>query len=499
MRCVAGFIRMSLLTCFLPHFPRQLQGRAKTAQSTVLTKGLRQLSDLALPDLAALLGGLLPADFFAKAPDARARRERLYPPVTVFWAFLFQVLNPAMACQEVVGKLRAWRRSSPRASRCPSLSTASYCEARAALSLRLLQAVFDALRDHLERRAAAWLWCGHRVKVIDGTSFSMSDTPANQARWPQHRGQKKGCGFPTAKMLGVFCLSTGGWLGHALGRWSSHDLGLWHRLAHLLVKGDVLLGDAGLCAYALMAELKARGVDSVFRLHQKRSKDMRCGTWPGYDDRLQRWSKPAQRPDNSPWKKRSWNKLPPHLAVRMVRVHISRNGFRTRCLWLATTLCDAKRYPAQKLAELYFRRWSIELFYRDVKSTMHMEVLRTKSPQMIEKELLMHAIAYNAIRALILRAAVMHQQQLGRISFKGAVDLLRQWLPQAAVCHDQPRKLACWRSELLEAIASVRNTLRPGRREPRAQKRRPKTYQLLTSPRHVFHEILHRDRYRVAA
>ena len=111
----------------------------------------------------------------------------------------------------------------------------------------------------------------------------------------------------------------------------------------------------------------------------------------------------------------------------------------------------------------------------------------------------MHAIAYNAIRALILRAAVMHQQQLGRISFKGAVDLLRQWLPQAAAYHDQPRKLARWHEELLEAIASVQNPLRPERREPRAKKRRPKNYQLLTQPRHKFQEIPHRERYRAAA
>ncbi len=130
---------------------------------------------------------------------------------------------------------------------------------------------------------------------------------------------------------------------------------------------------------------------------------------------------------------------------------------------------------------------------------MHMEVLRTKNPAMIEKELLMHAIAYNAIRALILQSARSHQQELGRISFKGAVDLLRQWLPQAAACHDQPRKLTCWQAELLEAIASVQNPLRPQRREPRAVKRRPKTFQLLTKPRHKFREILHRDRYRLVA
>jgi hypothetical protein len=210
-------------------------------------------------------------------------------------------------------------------------------------------------------------------------------------------------------------------------------------------------------------------------------------------------TKPLRRPTRSPWKQREWNKLSEQIKVRVVRVHIGRKGFRTRCLWLATTLSDANLYPAEKLAELYYRRWSIELFYRDVKTTMHMEVLRTKCPEMIEKELLMHAIAYNAIRALILQSATEYQQELGRISFKSTVDLLRQWLPQAAACHDRPRKLARWHDELLEAIASVKNPLRPDRREPRAKKRRPKSYQLLTSPRHNFKEIPHRETYRSAA
>ncbi|MBL9178953.1 MAG: IS4 family transposase [Verrucomicrobiaceae bacterium] len=491
---------MALSTCFLPHFPRALQGRAKNSAASRIVNELQKLRDLALPDLAALLGGLLPADFFAKAPDAKAQRERLYPPVTLFWAFLFQVLNPAMPCQEVVGKVRAWVISRGEKRRKPSLGTAAYCEARCGLSLRLPQAVFDELREHLQRRAAsAWLWCGHHVKVLDGTSFSMPDTGDNQLQWPQPCTQKKGCGFPVAKMLGLFCLSTGAWLGHALSKWKAHDLGLWHLISHLLVKGDVLVGDAGFCAYALMAELKGRGIHTVFRLHQKRPKDMRRGKKLGRDDRLQDWHKPAQRPAGSPWKKRAWNKLPASLEVRVVRVKIERKGFRTRCLWIATTCTDAVRYPAEKLAELYYRRWSIELFYRDIKTTMHMEVMRTKTPDMVRKELLMHAIAYNMIRAMILQSASQHQQELGRISFKGAVDMLRQWLPQAAACHEQPRKLARWHEELLEAIASVQNPLRPGRREPRAKKRRPKSYQLLTAPRHQFQEIPHRERYRAVA
>ena len=358
---------MALTTCFLPHFPRTLHGRPSTPKATRLARELRAIQELALPDLSAALGSLLPPEFFSRAPDARPQRERLYPPVTVFWAFLCQTLNPAMPCREVVAKVRAWAVVNRRASPRPSLSTAAYCEARSALSLRLVEAAFVALRDELERRAGTvWLWCGRRVKVIDGTSFSMPDTPANQKQWPQPRTQSEGCGFPVAKMLGLFCLSTGGWLGHALSKWRSHDLSLWSSLSHLLVKGDVLLGDAGFCSYALRAELKARGVDTVFRLHQARSKDMRRGHRLGKADRLQVWTKPRSRPPHSPWQQEAWDRLPAQIHVRVLRIRIGRRGFRTRCLWIATTLTDPQRYSAEDLADLYFRRWSIELFLRKI-------------------------------------------------------------------------------------------------------------------------------------
>ena len=108
----------------------------------------------------------------------------------------------------------------------------------------------------------------------------------------------------------------------------------------------------------------------------------------------------------------------------------------------------------------------------------------------------MHAIAYNAIRTLILQSSTEHQCELGRLSFKGAVDLVRQWLPGAAACYWRPRKLTRWNAELMEAIAAVQNPLRPQRQEPRAKKRRPKNYQMLTAPRHKFQAIPHRENYR---
>jgi len=491
---------MAIQTSFLPHFPHLLSGRAKPSQASLLAQGVDHFRHLSLPDLSALLGPFFPQNFFSSAPDSKPERESIYTPTTLFWAFLFQVLHPGMACQGVVAKVRAWLINRPLDPKRPSLRTGAFCQARSALSLPFVQAACEALRSKLTAQApTTWLWCGREVKVLDGTSASMPDTVKNQERWPQPPAQKPGCGFPVVAMLGVFCLSTGAWLGHALGKWCRHDLGLWHQVSDLLKKGDVLLGDAGFCAWALMAELKARGVDTVFRLHQARPKDLSQGRSLGGNQCLQTWRKPKHRPGKCPWDAAQWEALPEQLEVRIIKVPIERKGFRTQCVWIATTLVDAKQYGVEQIAELYYRRWSIELFFRDIKTTMQMDVLRCKTPAMIEKEILMHACAYNAIRLLILHSATAHGRELGRVSFKGALNVLREWLPRAALYADKPRKLAQWRDELLEAIASVTNPERSGRREPRAKKRRPKTHQLLTQPRHEFQEIPHREKYRKAA
>lgn len=491
---------MAIQTSFLPHFPHLLQGKAKPSKASVIAKQLDHLRHLSLPDLSALLGAFFPTEFFSSAPDSKPLREAIYTPTTLFWAFLFQVLNPGMACQSVVAKVRAWLIQRPLNPKRPSLGTAAFCQARCALSAKFLQAACEALQNKLSTQASStWLWCGHGVKVLDGSSLSMPDTAVNQERWPQPPAQKQGCGFPVASLLGVFCLSTGGWLGHALGKWSSHDLSLWQQVRHLLKKGDVLLGDAGFCAWALMAELKASGVDSVFRLHQARPKDLSQGRRLGPNECLQIWRKPKHRPGKCPWSAQQWEALPEQLEVRVIQVPIERKGFRTQTVWIATTLSDAKRYSSEQIAELYYRRWSIELFFRDIKTTLKMDVLRCKTPSMVEKEILMHVCAYNAIRLLILHSAMSSGSELGRISFKGALDVLREWLPRAGEYADKPRKLAQWREELLAAIANVRNPHRPERQEPRAKKRRPKTHQLLTKPRHEFKEIPHREKYRKAA
>ncbi|MCE0522032.1 MAG: transposase [Methylacidiphilales bacterium] len=179
-----------------------------------------------------------------------------------------------------------------------------------------------------------------------------------------------------------------------------------------------------------------------------------------------------------------------------IRATITAKGFRTTEVTIATTLVDPVLYPADTLRELYARRWNIELHFAQIKTTLEMDVLRCQSPAMIEKELQIHLIAYNLVRALMQKAAHLHDVPLERISFKGSLDTLRHSAQAIHASAGQPRKQTELINRLLEDIAADLVPHRPGRLEPRARKRRPKNYQLLTRPRREMKVIAHREKYR---
>jgi hypothetical protein len=179
----------------------------------------------------------------------------------------------------------------------------------------------------------------------------------------------------------------------------------------------------------------------------------------------------------------------------VLRVSLSSPGYRSKSVTLVTTLLDPKQYPAREIALLYARRWRIELWLRDIKTAMGMEMLRCLSPRMAHKELEMFFIAYNFIRCLIAEAGLINDVALDRMSFKGTVDAVRQFssaISQARSRKDQNRLLV----ELLEVVARDQVPERPDRREPRVVKRRPKPYQRLTRPRHRMRERPRREHHR---
>jgi hypothetical protein len=480
---------MALKTPFFHAFGPLLFGRAKAQVN-------QSLQDLhGLDDLYSVFGDLFPEKLLDPTAKGVNSRQRRLPPVVTFWAFVAQVLSPKTSCREIVHRIEVWWRWANLRSGV-TLSAQAWCYARQRLALETLRLINGQIAWTLERRVtqAEQLLPGRDVKIVDGTGISMPDTPENQAVWPQPKGQKPGCGFPVLKLLGLFSLASGALVEYVTDRQQVHDGNLFHQLWGRLKRGDVVLADRGFCSYAAMAALLWRGVDTVVRLHQKRDADLRHGQRLGPHDRLVVWAKPKNCPDTM--NAEEFALLPPQLTVRLVRTIITAKGFRTRAVTIATTLVDPKLYPADTLRELYARRWNIELHFAQIKTTLKMDVLRCQTPVMIEKELAIHLVCYNFVRALMQKAAHLHDVPLERMSFKGSLDALRHSAQAIHASAKQPRKQAQLIDQLLTQIAGDLVPYRPGRLEPRARKRRPKNYQLLTHPRHEMKVVAHRESNR---
>jgi Transposase DDE domain len=406
-------------------------------------------------------------------------RERVFDPVTTVHVFLLQILHGNIACAAL-----------PHLAGLAFTATA-YCQARKRLPLAvfatLLQRVCDALLPVCD---TASRWHGHRTWTLDGSSFSMPDTPELQAHFGQPSGQAQGCGFPVAHLLALFHAGTGLLLSVLASPCRTHDMKHAALMHPQMQAGDILIADRALCSFAHLALLFLRNMHAVFRCHQKQIVSFRVGRkhtkqrrgkraqkglpTSRYLRRLGRWdqlveyTKPTCKPK---WiDEDTWATLPATLTVREVRYVTRQLGHRTRLITLTTTLLDADAYPAADLAELYLSRWQIEVNIRHLKTTMGMEIVHCKTVDGVTKELCMYAIAYNLVRLAMLEAGRRQKVPLERISF---VDALR-WL------RDTPA------GELLGRL--VVNPLRPGRIEPRALKRRPKEYDRLNKPRHILRQ-----------
>jgi IS4 transposase len=465
-----------------PFFP------AWRARLAPLRQRVRQLRQQSLLHLDQVFERFLPPGLLAQADEGPNSRERIFTIRRTFFGFLYQVLNPQCACREVVRQVQALfaLHGGPRVDE----RTGAYCQARVRLPWDILPRLRRAAAARAEK--AHRLWRGFCVKVVDGTTTSLPDTPRNQRAYPQLAAQRPGCGFPLLKLVGVFSLATGVLLDYAKGNKHQHELGLLQRLMDQFKPGDLVLADRGFNTYTVMALLLNRGVQGLFRLHQARPADLRKGKRLGKQDRLFVWDKPLLRPRYLP--KALWRAIPEHLAVRVLRFSLQVPGFRVHAVTLVTTLLDPEKYPAEELAGLYAERWRVELWFRDIKTSMGMEVLRCQSPKMVHKELEMFFIAYNLIRCLMAESSLRYAVGMGWLSFKGTVDSVRQFASAIAQARSRKKQTQLW-DKLLEVIARDVLPERFGRSEPRAVKRRPKPYPLLNRPRKRFKEIPHRNRY----
>lgn len=409
----------------------------------------------------------------------RTRRCVLDPGAVIHW-FVLQILHGNTSLEHVARLGRG------------RFTGAAYCLARSALPLAVFQCVLvELIKALIPATQSEGLWRGHRTFLVDGSAFSMPDTPELQARFGQPGGQAPGCGFPVAKILALFHAGTGVLLKVLVTPLRAHEMASVEAIHPALQPGDVLVGDRGFCSYAHLAMLARGGIHAVFRLHQRQivdftpdrpharpgskraAKGLPRSRWLrslGVLDQVVEWFKPEDRPE---WMTaEQYEALPETLTVRELRYEVGRRGFRTRAVTLVTTLLDAEVYPPKELAELYGSRWRVELNLRHLKTTMKMDVLKCKTVEGVLKELAVYAIVYNLVRVVMVEASRRQGVAVERISF---VDASR-WLTEA-----RPGE---------ELAKLVVNADRPGRHEPRVRKRRPKQYPVMTRRRSVLRKGL---------
>jgi hypothetical protein len=410
-------------------------------------------------------------------------RERKLDPVTTTRLFLLQILSGNTACNDL-----------PRISKL-DITGSAYCEARKRLPLEALQVLLSRCTGQMMESARdTGKWLGHRLWIVDGSSFSMSDTEDLQEHFGQPGGQEKGCGFSVAHWLALVHFGSGLLRKVLTSPLRTHDMSRTTDLHPSLEPNDVLLGDRAFCSFAHVALLTARKVYAVLRIHQRvivNFRPHRKHAQPGHGkkknsqkglprskwiqklgpkDQIVEWFKPVRRPV---WlSEAEFAALPETLRVRELHYRISRPGYRTCEVTLATTLLDAKIYTADELAKAYRLRWTIETSLKHIKTTMKMDVLHCQTVEGVLKELSMFVLVYNMARMTILEAAKRQQVEPDRISFTDAL----RWIRNAKPGEKLPKLIV--------------NPNRPDRYEPRVRKRRPKQYDLLNKPRAVLREKL---------
>ena len=416
-------------------------------------------------------------------------RDRELDPATTTALFAQQVIHGNCPCAEV----RHLAAASDR-----SFTASAYCQARARVPLGVYQALLTAACDAAlpRTREPAHLWRGrHRTRLVDGSTFSMPDTPALRKAFGQPKGRADGCGFPVAHLVVLFNAGTGLLLDAAAEPLYSGDVGGAAGMHPHLGAGDVLLGDDAFGTYAHIALLLQADSHGLFPVHHSRAVDFTRGRphrpegargaaagmptsryvkWLGHNDQLVEWFKPRQRPA---WMtKAAYDALPASTTVREVRRTVRRKGLGVVTLTIVTTLTDPTRYPADALVDLRLRRRDVETDIGHLKTTMKMDVLRCQTEAGVRKELAVFCLVYNLVRVVMLEAAARQQVPVSRISFADTLHWVR---------HARP-------GDTLPDL--IVNPHRPNRAEPRCKKRRPKPYDLMNKPRAVLRKLLKNQR-----
>lgn len=409
----------------------------------------------------------------------------VYTTAVVVWSFLSQVLRDGKeaSCQGAVARVVSHCEQTGLDA--PTHDTGDYCKARAKLSEAALHELSNEVAEELDQAAdASWLWKDrYHAKLIDGFTFTMPDTPKNQAKYPQQKAQKPGVGLPIARAVAILSLATACVMDLAMGPYKGKETGetaLLRAMFGSLSSGDIAVMDRYYCSFMMIALLLNQGTQVCTRKHQKRHSDFRRGRRLGKYDHVIVWTRP-QRPT---WMDlETYSQIPETLELREIRFSIVERGRRTKTIDVITTLLDAEEYSKEDIATLYGFRWNSELDIRSIKSNLNLGHVRCKSPEMVHREVWTTILGYNLIRTTAAGAALLHNKQPRQISFTSTCQyVLASWMQLSAGLVDSS-SLKDYLLLMLKQIASCEVGNRPGRLEPRVLKRRRHGYKLMQKSR----------------
>jgi hypothetical protein len=459
------------------------------------TKTFRQVRSYTLCQLEDHLASWVPTWLFPKAADHQNSRDRHYTRWRTFWCMLWQGFNPLASGREVVRQLQALFDLEDG----PILSPedGAYCRAKARLPLDQFPKGLAATAQSADQLAPP-LSClqGRPIKVVDGSALTSPDTPKNRAGYPPLQCADKPS-FPMLRLVVLFSLLSGAILATAQGALDISELALFNSLFGHLVAGDIVLGDRAFGNYPLITWLKnGLGCDFIGRTTRRvdgRKRLKRLGP----NDWLLTWKKTPGC--SSPWLSDLQQALVPSvMTLRAIKGSCYQKGFRVRRVTVVTTLLDPQLYPAQEILQAYLRRWRLEMCLDDLKTTLHMDMLRSRTPPMVQKEIYTRLMAHNLLRCIMAQAASEYQVPLERLSFKGSLDAVRHFTHAMTRARSKAKRQRLW-DLLLQTLALDLVPERPGRREPRAVKRKKNKYPRLDAPRHKFRDHAKRNTRRKIA
>lgn len=409
--------------------------------------------------------------------NCRDFRNRIFTPLVTLLIFIKQVLSPDKSCKQAIADFIA-AQSSKGNDDVPSSNTGPYCKARQRLpekSVKKLVKLSNQLAT--ETAPAAWRIYGREVKLIDGTTIKMADTAENQRVFPQQNGQQEGAGFPIARLIVMLSLTTGTVVDYAVDAYKGKGTGeqsLLRRIFNNINGNDILLGDRYFPCFFLLADLKGKGADGIFRGQSQRNYDFRKGEKLGKNDHIVDWKKPKK----PTWMdQKTYDAYPKKITIREFKV----NGNI-----YVTTFLNSKRNHKKELAKIYKLRWQIEISLDSIKTVMQMDMLSCKTPEMVRKEIGIHFLAYNFIRILMAEACQKHWYVPREISFKGTIQLLNAFSPYFV--NSTQEKNEEMYLKMLALIVKNKVSNRPNRVEPRLIKQRGKPFNTLKKPRNIERE-----------